>query len=72
MSEHGCTLDIITYSSIIDGLCKGRRVDDAIKLLSDLQSYGCMPDIITNTTVLNVLCCIERWNDAEEFLAEMV
>lgn len=73
MSEHGCAPDIITDISIIDGLCKGRHhVVDAVKLLSDLQSYGCRPDIMTYTTVLNGLCFSERWVHAEELLAEMV
>ncbi|GJT18714.1 tetratricopeptide-like helical domain-containing protein [Tanacetum coccineum] len=48
MDEKACKPNVVTYSNIIDSLCKDKMVDDAFKLLKEMVfQQGISPDVIT-------------------------
>jgi pentatricopeptide repeat protein len=69
MSEHGCTVGVVTCNALINGFCVQGRIDSALELFNSLP---CNPNTITYTTLLTGLCNAERFNDAAELIAEML
>ncbi|KAF5962200.1 hypothetical protein HYC85_003409 [Camellia sinensis] len=72
MEEGSYKPDIIVYSTVIDGLCKDRMVDDAMKLFSKMNEQGIRPDVITYTSLIHGLCNFGWWKKATEILREML
>jgi pentatricopeptide repeat protein len=63
---------MITYTSILDGLCNINCADHAMNLLRNLQSYGCRPDIVTYNIVFKALCSADRWKNVEQLMADKI
>jgi pentatricopeptide repeat protein len=56
MPKLGCTPDLISYNTLIDGICKIREIEEAEALLDSMVSKGLHPDIISYTTLVDGLC----------------
>ncbi|RZC50743.1 hypothetical protein C5167_019170 [Papaver somniferum] len=54
--DMSCIPDLYTYSTLIDGLCKENRIEEAITLLDEMQSEGCFPNEVTYNALINGLC----------------
>ncbi|CAH8390402.1 unnamed protein product [Eruca vesicaria subsp. sativa] len=53
MRSDGCEVDNITYSQLVFGLCKAKRLEEACGVVLDqMEADGCLPDVKT-WTVLN-------------------
>lgn len=73
MPERGCIPDSFTYSTLIDGLCKHGRLDEAKELFKDMEiKGGCPPDVVSYTTIIHGLCMAGQLDDAMNLLHQMV
>lgn len=72
MKSDGYQPDNITYSQLVFGLCKAKRLDDARKVLDEMAESGCMPDLKTWTILLKGQCTCGEVDRALEGLADMV
>jgi pentatricopeptide repeat protein len=63
---------VVVYNSLIDGLRKVDRLEEAGSLLQEMQSWGCEPDAITYNTFIDELCRGGRIDDAYKLLEEMI
>ncbi|KAJ0960643.1 hypothetical protein J5N97_001471 [Dioscorea zingiberensis] len=60
MVRYGCSPDFYTYSIIINGLCKARRLGSARQ-----------PNIVTYTILIDAFCKVGRWEETEVILEEI-
>lgn len=69
MVKHGGDLepDVVTYSMVIDGLCKQHELAKAFALCKQMHSSGVIPDIVTYSSLMNGLCKKGSLDQAEEF-----
>ncbi|CAN8234738.1 unnamed protein product [Cochlearia groenlandica] len=71
MHEHGCFQDLACFNTILDVLCKSKRVEKAYELFRDLRGrFGV--DVVTYNVIVNGWCLIKRTPMALEALKEMV
>ncbi|OIV89474.1 hypothetical protein TanjilG_20936 [Lupinus angustifolius] len=71
MHEHGCRQDLNSFNTILDVLCKSRRVEMAYSLFKMLRSrFKC--DSVTYNVIANGWCLIKRTPMAMRVLKEMV
>ncbi|KAI3954198.1 hypothetical protein MKW98_018022 [Papaver atlanticum] len=56
MSERRVSPDVITYSVLIDGLCKDNRMEEANQMLDEMCVRGLVPNDVTYTTLIGGHC----------------
>ncbi|KAK3024535.1 hypothetical protein RJ639_043727 [Escallonia herrerae] len=56
MVMKGILPDVVTYSSLIKGLCEQKRLDEACDLFQAMLRKGLLPDECTYTTLINAYC----------------
>ncbi|CAM8910855.1 hypothetical protein QQ045_031010 [Rhodiola kirilowii] len=71
MHEHGVPQDLNSFNTILDILCKSKRVEMAYQLFKMLRSKF-RPDTVTYNIIVNGFCLIKRTPKALELLKEMV
>lgn len=71
MHEHGCFQDLASFNTILDVLCKSKRVEKAYELFRALRGRFSV-DTVTYNVILNGWCLIKRTPKALEVLKEMV
>lgn len=63
MGSLGCRPNVITYGTLIKGLCRMGSVDEAIELhecmIRSEPSQLCQPNVITYTTIIAALCKLD-------------
>lgn len=59
------------YNAVIGKLAKARRVDDCLKLYSDMCEKGLKPTSVTYGTMINALCRVSDERSAELLFTEM-
>ena len=52
MAQEGLVPNVITYSIMINGLCKKGELEKANCLLLDMEENGCIPDVVTFDTLM--------------------
>lgn len=59
MKKKGLELrnNVIFFNSLIDGLCRSDRVDDALKLFERMPKLGSLPNSHTWVALIRGLCC---------------
>lgn len=62
--NHLPIFDVVDYTIIVDGLCKGGYVDKALDLCAFVIKKGITLNIISYNSVLNGLCCQGRLVEA--------
>ncbi|KAH9656891.1 Fertility restorer [Citrus sinensis] len=50
------TPDVVTFTSLIKGLCAESRITEAAALFTKLRVFGCEPNVFTYNTLINGLC----------------
>ena len=45
--------DIVTYSALMNGLCKEGRLEEASKLFEEMKGMGLFPDGVIFTTLID-------------------
>ncbi|XP_063940581.1 pentatricopeptide repeat-containing protein At5g39710-like [Daucus carota subsp. sativus] len=48
--------DVVTYNTIIHGICKRGSPSVAVKLFKIMEKKGCKPNTVTYTTIIDCLC----------------
>ncbi|KAG4979933.1 hypothetical protein AAZX31_12G081300 [Glycine max] len=71
MAEHGIRQDLHSFNTLLDILCKSKRVETAHSLLKTLTSRF-RPDTVTYNILANGYCLIKRTPMALRVLKEMV
>ncbi|KAJ7956291.1 Pentatricopeptide repeat-containing protein [Quillaja saponaria] len=71
MHEHGCHQDLNSFNTILDVLCKSRRVEMAYKLFKVFRGRF-KADSVSYNIIANGWCLIKRTPKALEVLKEMV
>jgi pentatricopeptide repeat protein len=57
--------NVISYNTLLDGLCKEKRTDDAMDVvLRRMPELSCTPNVFSYNTLLNGLCKEKRTDDA--------
>ena len=56
ISSKGLTPDVVTYTTLIGGLCKVGRIQDAQELILEMQIRGQVLNCRTYATLLHGLC----------------
>ena len=47
MTEHGCTPNVFTYTTLLNGACKARILDKALEILDNMLQKECAPNVVT-------------------------
>ncbi|XVF09475.1 hypothetical protein REPUB_Repub07fG0096500 [Reevesia pubescens] len=69
MLQNQCQPDVITLNTVINGFCKMGRIEEALKVLSDMiNGKFCAPDVVTFTTVVCGLLDVGRTQEALDVL----
>merc|ERR1719160_1916852 len=72
MKAASCSLDVITYSTLIKGYCHAGDLDKAIGVLRSMLASGCQePDEIVFNSLLDGCAKAHRVDDAMGLLEEM-
>ncbi|KAJ3220641.1 hypothetical protein HDU81_011285, partial [Chytriomyces hyalinus] len=69
--SYGSTGDVQLYTSLISGLTRGGRLDQAIELLHRMKSKGVEPNTNTFNTIIHGLCSAGKLDPAVDFLTVM-
>ncbi|GJR46709.1 putative pentatricopeptide repeat-containing protein [Tanacetum coccineum] len=67
-----CEPNVVTYNTMITGLCKISNNVIAISLLKLMDEKGCKPNVITYSTIIDSLCKDKLIDKAYEPFKEMV
>ncbi|XP_059069319.1 pentatricopeptide repeat-containing protein At5g64320, mitochondrial-like [Cryptomeria japonica] len=71
MLSKGCSPDVVTYNTLIDGLCHSDREIEAFTLISEMENRGHLPDVITYNTLISAFCRTGEMNMVGKILEEM-
>lgn len=73
MPNHGCIPDTYTYGTLINGLCKIGKINEAKELLKEMEMEmkDCSPSVVTYTCLIHGLCQLNNLDEAMAFLQEM-
>lgn len=71
MFDQGCEPNVVTYSTLIAGLCKAGRIDDALNLFDQMLQRGCAPNEHTYAPILRACCSEGRIQEAKELIESM-
>ena len=72
MREHGCPQDLHSFNTILDILCKSKRVEMAYNNLFKVLRGKFKADVVSYNIIANGWCLIKRTPKALEVLKEMV
>ena len=72
MLNQGLTPDIVTYNTLINGLCKMGWTHAALNLLEKLPNENVHPDIITYNILISWHCKVRLIDDASMLLNKAV
>ena len=53
-----CSLNVVTYNALIEGLCLSGEADEARKMMSRMRLNGLKEDVATNTSLLKGFCIV--------------
>ncbi|KAI5416101.1 hypothetical protein KIW84_041229 [Lathyrus oleraceus] len=69
-----CSLcpDIITYNTLLNGLCKAANSEEVMEIFKAMSEKGCAPNIITYNIIIESLCKSKKVIEAIEFLGEII
>lgn len=72
MRNAGYEPDNITYSQLVFGLCKAKRLEEACNVLDEMEADGCVPDIKTWTILIQGHCTADEVDTALICFAKMM
>ncbi|XP_026393168.1 pentatricopeptide repeat-containing protein At5g16640, mitochondrial-like isoform X2 [Papaver somniferum] len=72
MGKWNCSPNVVSYSAIIDALCKGGLVEEALVLFSEmLRDSSVVPNVVVYNSLINGLCNSGRLCETKKLLDEM-
>ncbi|KAF2283099.1 hypothetical protein GH714_043422 [Hevea brasiliensis] len=72
MVERGCKPNVVTYTTIIDVLCKDELDSEALDIFSQMRNKGISPNVVTYRCLIRGLCNLGKINQALALLNEKV
>ncbi|TKW33255.1 hypothetical protein SEVIR_2G221501v4 [Setaria viridis] len=72
MAANGMAPDVVTYSTLISGLCSAGRVAEALGVLDLMLEEGCQPNAHTYTPIMHAYCVSGMIHEAKELLETMM
>ena len=72
MRDNGVFPDIITYSVLLDALCKWNHLDEAIALFKRIVDQGIEPDVYMYNILIDGLCKGGRLNIAHKVFQHLL
>ncbi|KAK1386301.1 hypothetical protein POM88_024036 [Heracleum sosnowskyi] len=64
--------DTVTYTTIINSLCKHGLFNDALNLHSEMIEKGILPNVWTYSPIIQALCNSNRWQEVTMLLKHMM
>lgn len=64
MKEENVPMNIITFNSLLSGLCKMQRMEEARNILKEMEVNGFVPDGFTYSIFFDGLFRSADWNGA--------
>ncbi|KAJ6771289.1 MITOCHONDRIAL GROUP I INTRON SPLICING FACTOR CCM1 [Salix koriyanagi] len=64
--------DVVSYSTVINGYCRGGELQKVLKLIQEMQMKGLKPNLYTYNSIILLLCKSGKVDDAEKVLREMI
>ncbi|GFZ13927.1 pentatricopeptide (PPR) domain protein 40 [Actinidia rufa] len=71
MSADNCTPDRYTYNTLIHGVCKVGVVDEALRLVRQMEGLGYLPNVITYTMLVDGFCNAKKVDEAFKVFEKM-
>lgn len=71
MARNGISPDLITYSTLITGMCWDLRIDEALDVLDWMIEVDCIPNAYTFTPIVQAYCYVGKIKEAKKLLATM-
>ncbi|XP_031485862.1 pentatricopeptide repeat-containing protein At5g28460-like [Nymphaea colorata] len=72
MKKLGVEPNIVTFSTLINNLCKSHRVDEALHVFENMtEAGGCVPDVIMFNTLVDGLCKVGRRQEGLALVGRM-
>ncbi|OEL37119.1 Pentatricopeptide repeat-containing protein [Dichanthelium oligosanthes] len=68
MRRHGVVPDVATYSTLVTGLCRVGKLDEAWGVLDWMLQEGCRPMVHTCTPIVQGYCCEGRIEEARKLI----
>lgn len=65
------TLNSKSFNILVHGFCKARRLDDARKILNEMEDYGFKPCIVSYTSFIEAYCHEKDFRNVDAVLDEM-
>ncbi|GJY19336.1 pentatricopeptide repeat-containing protein [Tanacetum coccineum] len=63
---------MVTYSTLLHGLCKEKNLRDGLKIFDRMKLQGLKPDAGLYWKIINIFCDGHKFQEAANFLDEMV
>jgi pentatricopeptide repeat protein len=67
-NDGSCATTVVSYTTVIDGLCKEGQVDNAYNLFCEMIDHGIGPNVITCSSIIDGLCKAQEIDKAEATL----
>ena len=71
LAESGLTPDVNSYNPLIEGYCKTKQFDKALRLFEMMDENDCEPDLSTYYIIIRAFCVANRLVDALELFKQM-
>ncbi|KAK6145132.1 hypothetical protein DH2020_021952 [Rehmannia glutinosa] len=71
MLKHGLVPSVVTYTILVDGLCRAGDTNASLKMLELMKQANCPPNVYTYSIIIDGLCKSGKFEDAENLLIEM-
>lgn len=71
MERNGISPDIVSYNTLVNGLSKAKRLEDAMHLQVEMVEANCLPNVVTYTSLMDGLCKDGRVDEAMGLLDDM-
>ncbi|XP_031266698.1 pentatricopeptide repeat-containing protein At5g41170, mitochondrial-like [Pistacia vera] len=72
MAVFGVRPDIVSYGSIINGLCKDGLVDKTKEMFLEMKSGGIKPNVVVCTTLIYGCCFVRNLERAKGLFFEIL
>uniref|UniRef100_J3M6V6 Pentacotripeptide-repeat region of PRORP domain-containing protein n=1 Tax=Oryza brachyantha TaxID=4533 RepID=J3M6V6_ORYBR len=72
MGANGVAPDVVTYSTLISGLCSAGQVAEALGVLDLMLEEGYQPNAHTYTPIMHAYCASGRMHEAKRLLNTMI
>ncbi|KAK2642367.1 hypothetical protein Ddye_024130 [Dipteronia dyeriana] len=71
MPKSGCTPDLYTYGTLVNGMCKSGKIDEAKEMFKEMEEKDCSPTVVTYTSLIQGLCQSKKVDEAMGLFGDM-